>query len=87
MKCNKVDKRNVNFSILDVNRIWLPDNEQPVMDLKWQQMTNCNPTSDTEPCRGSKESIVNVFMRHSPRGFSGLIREIKLHVVREPSGW
>ncbi|XP_074627543.1 uncharacterized protein LOC141885641 [Acropora palmata] len=46
--------------LTDVNRIWLPDNEQPVMDLKWQQRTNCTPTNDTGPCRGRTKTFMYI---------------------------
>ena len=78
----RVDKRNVNFFIVDVNRIWLPDNEQPVMDLKWQQRTNCTPTNDTGPCRGSKDSIVKCVNAPPTPLTSWLCETHKLHLVR-----
>ena len=78
----RVDKRNVIFFILDVNRIWLPDNEQPVMDLKWQQRTNCTPTNDTGPCRGSKDSIVKCVNAPPTPLASWLCETHKLHLVR-----
>ena len=78
----RVDKRNENFFIVDVNRIWLPDNEQPVMDLKWQQRTNCTPTNDTGPCRGSKDSIVKCVNASPTPLTSWLCETHKLHLVR-----
>ena len=78
----RVDKRNVIFFILDVNRIWLPDKEQPIMDLKWQQRTNCTPTNDTGPCRGSKDSIVKCVNAPPTPLTSWLCETHKLHLVR-----